>query len=252
MAALIEAKAVSRNFGGVQAVRDCTLDVAANEVTGLIGPNGAGKTTMLEMIAGALPPSSGSILFDGQDIAGAGRTRVARLGLVRTFQMARPLPSMPVLENVIVGHQRQDGESPLKLFSSGWRTQEAQLRERAEDCLAAVGLAAKRDILGGELSGGQQKLLEMARLLMAEPRMVLLDEPIAGVNPRLAEDLARVIRGMKDRGITVLVVEHNLSFVDRTCDSVIVMAEGTVLMRGSLGQVRQDRRVIDAYLGVGV
>jgi ABC-type branched-subunit amino acid transport system ATPase component len=252
MPALIEVRGVSRSFGGVQAVRDCSLDVEEGQVTGLIGPNGAGKTTILEMVAGALPPDSGSIRFGGRDIAGAGRTKVARLGLVRTFQMARPLPTMPVLENVVIGHQQQAGESLARLFTRGWRAQEAELRARAEQCLAAVGLAAKRDHLGGELSGGQQKLLEMARLLMAQPRMVLLDEPIAGVNPLLAQDLARIIRDMRDRGITVLVVEHNLNFVDRTCDDVIVMAEGTVLMRGTLGEVRGDRRVIDAYLGAGV
>lgn len=252
MPKLIEVKEVSRSFGGVQAVRTCSMDVEANQITGLIGPNGAGKTTMLEMLAGGLKPDSGSVTFDGHDIAGVGRTRVARLGIVRTFQMARPLASMPVLENVIIGHQPQTGESLLKVFTRAWRTQETELRERAEECLEAVGLAAKRNLLGGELSGGQQKLLEMARLLMAQPRMVLLDEPIAGVNPRLAEELARVIRGMKDRGITVLVVEHNLNFVDRTCDHVIVMAEGTVLTRGTLSDVRKDRRVIDAYLGVAV
>jgi branched-chain amino acid transport system ATP-binding protein len=158
---------------------------------------------------------------------------------------------MPLLENVVIGHQVQAGENLARLFTGKWRKQEAELLDRAEQCLLAVGLADKRNNMGGELSGGQQKLLEMARLMMAKPRMVLLDEPIAGVNPRLAEELARVIRGMKDDGITVLVVEHNLNFVDRTCDDVIVMAEGTVLMRGTLKEVRGDRRVVDAYLGVG-
>lgn len=249
MTALIEVRDVSRSFGGVQAVTHCTLDITEGEITGLIGPNGAGKTTMLEMIAGALKPSSGAILFDNRNIAGSGRTKVARLGMVRTFQMARPLATMPVLENVVIGHQAQLGERPHRLFSRRWRKQESELLDRAEECLAAVGLSDKRKHLGGELSGGQQKLLEMARLMMAQPRMVLLDEPIAGVNPRLAESLARVIRGLKDRGITVLVVEHNLNFVDRTCDEVIVMAEGAVLMRGTLNDVRNDRRVVDAYLG---
>jgi branched-chain amino acid transport system ATP-binding protein len=251
MAAIIEVRDVSRGFGGVQAVRNCTLNIEEGLVTGLIGPNGAGKTTMLEMIAGALPPDSGSILFGDRNIAGIGRTKVARLGLVRTFQLARPLATMPLLENVVIGHQVQAGENLARLFTGKWRKQEAELLDRAEQCLLAVGLADKRNNMGGELSGGQQKLLEMARLMMAKPRMVLLDEPIAGVNPRLAEELARVIRGMKDDGITVLVVEHNLNFVDRTCDDVIVMAEGTVLMRGTLKEVRGDRRVVDAYLGVG-
>jgi len=252
MAALLEVRNVTRSFGGVQAVRDCSLQVEEGQVTGLIGPNGAGKTTVLEMLSGGLRPDRGTILFQGQDIAGAGRTKIARMGMVRTFQMARPLPSMPVLENVIIGHQRQSGEHLVRLFSRRWKGQEADLRGRAEDCLELVGLAAKRDWLGGELSGGQQKLLDMARVLMAQPIAVLLDEPIAGVNPRLAEELARVIRRIRDRHIAVLVVEHNLNFVDRTCDDVIVMAEGSVLVRGSLQQVRADRRVIDAYLGATV
>jgi len=251
MTALISVHNVTRSFGGVQAVRDCSLDVHEGKVTGLIGPNGAGKTTMLEMIAGALRPDAGTITFDGHNVAGAGRTKVARLGLVRTFQMARPLATMPVLENVIVGQQQQAGENLLRLFSRSWRRQESDLLDRAEQCLAAVGLAEKRDHLGGELSGGQQKLLEMARLMMANPRMVLLDEPIAGVNPVLAGALAKVIRGLLDRQISVLVVEHNLNFVDQTCDEVIVMTEGSVLMTGTLKEVRDDRRVVDAYLGVG-
>ena len=251
MSAIIEVRDVTRSFGGVQAVHSCSFDIEEGIITGLIGPNGAGKTTTLEMIAGALPPDSGSITFDGVNIAGAGRTRVARLGLVRTFQMARPLPTMPVLENVMIGYRDQLGEKPARLFSRRWRVQEKELIDRADECLAVVGLSAKRYELGGQLSGGQQKLLDLARLLMAEPRMVLLDEPIAGVNPRLAEELARVIVSMKDRGITVVVVEHNLNFVDRTCDDVIVMAEGTVLTRGPLELVRSDRRVVDAYLGVG-
>ena len=251
MSALIEVNEVTKSFGGVQAVRTCSMDFEEGLVTGLIGPNGAGKTTMLEMIAGGLAPDTGTIRFAGQSIVGIGRTKVARMGLVRTFQLARPLATMPVLENVVIGHQKQAGESLARLFSRRWRAEESALLDRAEECLEVVGLSAKRDHLGGELSGGQQKLLEMARLLMAEPRMVLLDEPIAGVNPLLAEDLARIIRGMKEKGITVVVVEHNLNFVSQTCDDVIVMAEGKLLMRGSLQEVRADRRVIDAYLGLG-
>jgi ABC-type branched-subunit amino acid transport system ATPase component len=252
MTALIEVRDVTKSFGGVQAVHDCSMDFEEGLITGLIGPNGAGKTTMLEMIAGGLEPNSGTIRFAGESIVGIGRTAVARKGLVRTFQLARPLATMPVLENVVIGHQKQAGENLAKLFSRRWRAQESSLLDRAEECLAMVGLAAKRDHLGGELSGGQQKLLEMARLLMAEPRMVLLDEPIAGVNPRLAEELARVIRAMKEKAITVVIVEHNLNFVNRTCDDVIVMTEGTVLMRGAMAEVRADRRVVDAYLGVEV
>ena len=251
MSVLIEVRDVSRSFGGVQAVKNCNIDIDQGKVTGLIGPNGAGKTTMMEMIAGALKPDSGEIYFDGKSIGGMGRTKVARLGLVRTFQMARPLSTMPVLENVVIGSQEQSGELLRALFSGKWRKQEAELLDLAEECLRAVGLIDKINNLGGELSGGQQKLLEMARVMMSKPKMVLLDEPIAGVNPRLAEDLARVIRNFLDRGITVLVVEHNLNFVDRSCDEVIVMAEGKVLVRGTLDDVRADRRVMDAYLGVG-
>jgi ABC-type branched-subunit amino acid transport system ATPase component len=252
MTALISVRDVTRSFGGVQAVSNCSMDVDEGKVTGLIGPNGAGKTTMLEMIAGALPPDSGTITFGGHSIAGAGRTKIARLGLVRTFQMARPLATMPLLENVVIGQQQQAGENLVRLFSRKWRREESGLLDRAEQCLAAVGLEEKRDHLGGELSGGQQKLLEMARLMMANPRMVLLDEPIAGVNPKLAGELAKVIRGFLDRHVSVLVVEHNLNFVDQTCDEVIVMTEGSVLVRGTLKEVRSDRRVINAYLGVGV
>lgn len=147
MPRLLTASNVSKSFGGVQAVRDCTLAVETGKVTGLIGPNGAGKTTMLEMIAGGLTPDSGTISFNGQDIAGIGRTRVARAGMVRTFQMARPLASMPVIENVIIGHQQQIGEHPGRLFSRTWRSQERDLLHRAEECLEAVGLADKRSQL---------------------------------------------------------------------------------------------------------
>lgn len=248
--ALLAVEGVSQNFGGVQAVRDCSFVVRSGHVTGLIGPNGAGKSTLMEIIAGGLRPSRGRVVLRGEDITGKLRSTVGRMGLVRTFQTARVFPRLPLMENLLIGRQVQRGESLARAWLPPlWRSQEDELRARAEELLEEVGLSHRRDALGGELSGGQMKLLEIARALMANPTLLLLDEPIAGVNPRLVDTVVAVIERLRGRGIEVLLVEHNLSFVGRVCSDVIVMAEGTVLAQGDLDTVRADRRVIDAYLG---
>ena len=248
--ALLTVDNVSQNFGGVQAVRDCSFVIRSGHVTGLIGPNGAGKSTLMEIIAGGLRPTKGRVELRGEDITGKSRSTVGRMGLVRTFQTARVFPRLPLMENLIIGHQVQRGESLVQAWiPSLWRSQETELRARAEELLEEVGLSDRRDALGGELSGGQMKLLEIARALMADPTLLLLDEPIAGVNPRLVDTVVEVLERLRARGIEIILVEHNLSFVARVCSDVIVMAEGTVLAQGDLDTVRADRRVVDAYLG---
>lgn len=247
---LLSVERVSKAFGGVKAVDGCSFAVEEGTVTGLIGPNGAGKSTAIEMICGGQKANSGKIVFDGQDITGFPRHKVASRGLVRTFQIARPFAQLPLMENVLIGRPNQLGEAVgLALFPPAWRREEDMLRREADSLLTRVGLNTRRDAMGSELSGGQQKLLEMARALMAKPKLLLLDEPIAGVNPMLAEVIANIILQLKKEGITILVVEHNLQFVTKVCDHVIVMAEGKVLTSGSMEEVRANREVVQAYLG---
>ncbi len=247
---IVSVQHVSKTFGGVKAVDDCSLEVPEGQITGLIGPNGAGKSTLIEMICGGLRPDSGKILFDGVDITGWNRARVARHGLGRTFQIPRPFGKVPVIENVMAGRAPQKGETFWRaLLNVGWHSEERELRLQADELLHQTGLAGRRDALGFQLSGGQLKLLELAKARMAAPRLLLLDEPIAGVNPKLAGELAEHVLAMKQANITILVVEHNLRFVDQVCDSVIVMAAGRVLIEGKLNDVRKNKQVMSVYLG---
>ncbi|MDA8394515.1 MAG: ABC transporter ATP-binding protein [Candidatus Dormibacteraeota bacterium] len=240
-------------YGGSQAVAGCTFEVPDRKVTGLIGPNGAGKSTLMEIIAGGLAPSSGKITFDGTEIQGLGRVRVARLGIIRTFQTPRELTRLPVMENLVFAAPGQIGETPLmSLFGRRrWADQERQLRIKAESLLEWVGLTRLREEPAGTLSGGQRRLLEIARAMMAEPKLLLLDEPSAGVFPAVRKLIAERIREMADQGITVLVVAHNMAFLSDVADDVVVMAEGKVLRRGTLSEVRADEAVVAAYLGGG-
>ncbi len=240
-------------YGGSQAVAGTTFDVPERKVTGLIGPNGAGKSTLMEIIAGGLAPSAGKITFDGTEVQGLGRVRVARLGIIRTFQTPRELTRLPVMENLVFAAPSQIGESPLmSLFGRRrWADQERQLRSRAEALLEWVGLTRLREEPAGTLSGGQRRLLEIARAMMAEPKLLLLDEPSAGVFPAVRKLIAERIREMVDQGITVLVVAHNMAFLSDVADDVVVMAQGKVLRRGTLSEVRADEAVVAAYLGGG-
>ncbi|HVC38369.1 MAG TPA: ABC transporter ATP-binding protein [Candidatus Dormibacteraeota bacterium] len=250
---MLEVDDIEFAYGGSKAVDGCSFVVADGQVTGLIGPNGAGKSTLLEIIAGGLAPSRGRLVFNGVEIQGMSRAQVAQQGIIRTFQTTRELTRLPVLENVVFAAPNQIGENVLAslFWRRRWASQEAQLRARAEELLAWVGLTRLREEPAGTLSGGQRRLLEIARALMAEPKLLLLDEPSAGVYPAVRHLIAQRIREVVGRGITVLVVAHNMAFLSEVADDVVVMAEGRVLRRGPLEEVRADQAVVAAYLGGG-
>jgi ABC-type branched-subunit amino acid transport system ATPase component len=248
---LLEAKGLVRSFGRFNAVDGVDLEIAPGTITGLIGPNGAGKSTLFNLIAGALPPTAGVIQFDGCDITGLAPNRIFTLGLARTFQIPRPFPRMTVLENAMLVPLRQSGERFWSNWLAGRRVarEERAIRERAAEVLSFCGLGQKLDELAGNLSGGQQKLLELARVMMIDPKLILLDEPAAGVNPALIETLIDKILALQARGVTFLIIEHNMDLVMRICRPLIVMTQGRVIARGPPEEVRNDPRVLDAYLG---
>jgi neutral amino acid transport system ATP-binding protein len=250
--ALLAVEGVVRTFGGVRAVDGATLTVDDHSITGLIGPNGAGKSTLFATIAGSLRPDSGRIVFAGRRIDRRPAHRVARLGVVRTYQAARVLTRMSVLDNLLVATTHHPGErlTRLAVRPRAARAYEKRTRARAHEQLALVGLDAHAAAYAGTLSGGQRKLLDLARVLMLEPSLVLLDEPMAGVAPALrVELLDHILALRRDRGITFLIVEHDLDFVMRAADSVVVMNEGRVLTAGTPDEVRRNEDVVDAYLG---
>ena len=252
MTALLAVEGVVRTFGGVRAVDGATLTVDDHSITGLIGPNGAGKSTLFATIAGSLRPDSGRIVFAGRRIDRRPAHRVARLGVVRTYQAARVLTRMSVLDNLLVATTHHPGErlTTLAVRPRAARAYEKRTRARAHEQLALVGLDAHAAAYAGTLSGGQRKLLDLARVLMLEPSLVLLDEPMAGVAPALrVELLDHILALRRDRGITFLIVEHDLDFVMRAADSVVVMNEGRVLTAGTPDEVRRNEDVVDAYLG---
>jgi ABC-type branched-subunit amino acid transport system ATPase component len=248
---LLETKGLVRAFGRFNAVDGVDLEVRPGTITGLIGPNGAGKSTLFNLIAGALQPTAGIIRFEGRDITGLPPNRVFARGLVRTFQIPRPFPRMSVLENAMLVPLHQSGERFWSNWLAGRRVarEERAIRERAAEALSFCGLGRKLDGLAGNLSGGQQKLLELARVMMIDPKLILLDEPAAGVNPALLETLVDKILALQARGVTFLIIEHNMDLVMRICRPLIVMTQGRIIARGSPDEVRNDPRVIDAYLG---
>jgi len=248
---LLTIRDVGYAYGGVWAVKGCSFSVRRGEVTGLIGPNGAGKSTMIEMLSGTLSPREGKIYFEGADITGLRPAQVSRKGIARTFQTARVLATLPVIENVILAAQDQIGENPLKaLFSRGsWRSQEEDLRKEASSLLDWLGLGHHLLSPAGTLSGGQRRLMEIARALMAHPKLMLLDEPTAGVFPETSQLIASRIREIAAQGVTVLLIAHNMGFLSTVADDVVVMAEGRVLTRGPLEIVREHADVVSAYLG---
>jgi branched-chain amino acid transport system ATP-binding protein len=250
VSASLQVHGVVRAFGGVRAVDDANFEVEAGSITGLIGPNGAGKSTLFNCISGFLRPQSGRVLLDGKRIDGRAPYRVARAGLVRTFQTPRALTRMTVLENVMLAAPRHGGERLAGSLLSGARRREREVRARATELLQLVRLDGEAPALAGTLSGGQRKLLDLVRALMAEPRILLLDEPMAGVSPTLRVELLAHILALRERdGLTLLIVEHDLDFVMRASDRVIVMNDGRVIAQGSPEEVRADERVVDAYLG---
>ena len=241
---------VTRRFGGLTAVDVDHVEIPRGAITALIGPNGAGKTTLFNLICGFDNPNSGTWSFDGTQLSGIPSFKVARMGQVRTFQLTKALSLLTVLENMKLGATGQKGESIFRsIFPFLWRRQEQEIEAKAEGLLARFKLDAKKDDYAASLSGGQRKLLEMARALMSDPTLVLLDEPMAGVNPALTQSLLDHILDLKDLGMTVLFVEHDMHMVRHIADWVIVMAEGRVVAEGPPDTVMQDQAVIDAYLG---
>jgi branched-chain amino acid transport system ATP-binding protein len=251
-APILRVEGLRKSFGGVAAVAGATFEVVPGSMTALIGPNGAGKTTAFDLISGFVRPDGGRITYAGRSIARRSPETIARLGLVRTFQLTRVFRAMTVRENLLVGSQGHPGERLLRVAVRPLAAvrHERAARRDADAMLDRFGLGSHRNELAGNLSGGQRKLVELARVMMARPRMVLLDEPFAGVNPTLTQELLRHIAEMRGQGITVLFVEHDLNLVMGHSEHVIVMASGSVLASGSPDLVRNDARVLEAYIGV--
>ncbi|MGH9102882.1 MAG: ABC transporter ATP-binding protein, partial [Acidimicrobiales bacterium] len=247
----LEVRGLAKSYGGVRAVHDLDLTVADGEAVGLIGANGAGKSTAIELISGFAAPDSGVIAFDGREIQGRSAHRVSAAGLVRTFQSAREWPNLTVIDNM-VGAAPQNGRDRVWQALLGRpslrRAEEVDLVE-ARDILRQFALYDLRNEYAGNLSGGQKRLLEFARVAMTRPRMVLLDEPLAGVNPVLQQSILEAIRELTTSGIALLLIEHNLGFVEATCSRSVVMALGTDIASGPMDQLRRNPAVIDAYLG---
>jgi branched-chain amino acid transport system ATP-binding protein len=250
--ALLAVEEVSKRFGGVVAVDRCSFRIEPGTITGLIGPNGAGKTTLFNIMAGFIKPSSGRVLLEGRDVTALPPHRLFHLGLVRTFQIPHELARMTVLENLMVVPPHQAGEGLLNAWLR-WgrvRAQEGGVRRRAEEVLDFLQLARVRDELAGNLSGGQKKLLELGRTLMTDAKVVLLDEPGAGVNRTLLARLADLIRRLnRERGYTFCVIEHDMDLIAALCHPIVVMAEGRVLAQGSMAEIRRNEAVREAYLG---
>jgi branched-chain amino acid transport system ATP-binding protein len=252
--AVLSLRDLTRDFGPFRAVDGVSLDIRRGSITGLIGPNGAGKTTLFNMVAGSLRPSSGTVALNGQDITGLSPEALFSRGLARTFQIPRPFRRMSVLENVLLPPPGQTGETLMgALFRRGRvAAEEARLIDKAHEVLEFVTLSHLADQPAGKVSGGQMKLLELARALMGDPSVILLDEPAAGVNQTLASVLIDRIEELNRRGVTFVVIEHDMDFVMRHCDPVVALAEGRVLFQGTADEARGNSELLDAYLGAPV
>ena len=247
---ILVADNIRRSFGGLTAVDVEHVEIQRGVITALIGPNGAGKTTFFNLLTGFDKPDSGDWSFNGKSLRNVAAYKVARRGMVRTFQLTKVLSKLTVIENMRVGATGQKGETLLgAMFKPLWQGQEAENTKRADALLERFLLIKKREDFAGELSGGQRKLLEMARALMADPELVMLDEPMAGVNPALKQSLLGHVKSLREDGRTVLFVEHDMDMVRDISDWVIVMAQGTIIAEGPPDSVMGDQRVIDAYLG---
>jgi branched-chain amino acid transport system ATP-binding protein len=247
---ILTADAVLRRFGGLTAVDVAHVEIQRHSITALIGPNGAGKTTFFNLLTGFDRPEAGAWTFEGRLISGLPPHRVARRGMVRTFQLTKALSKLSVLDNMRLGATHQRGEALwAAVVPPMWKRQEAAVTEQAMDLLTRFKLADKAGDFAGSLSGGQRKLLEMARALMSSPRLVMLDEPMAGVNPALTQSLLGHVQSLRDDGMTVVFVEHDMDVVRHIADWVVVMAQGAVIAEGPPAAVMSDDRVIDAYLG---
>ena len=250
---VLEVENLRKEFGALVAADDATFDVERGTITGLIGPNGAGKSTIFNLISGFYEPDAGSVRLNGDDVTGMEPYKIANKGLIRTFQTPRKLEGMTVREAMLIGPQRQPGESFHKLFTAPGAVGE---RERAnmadvERILEEFEIDHLARQPATDISGGQMKLVELARAMLAEPEILLLDEPVAGVNPTLANKLADQIRRLHEQGTTFLLIEHDMSFIMSLADPIVVLDQGSVLMEGTPEEVRTDERVADAYLGGG-
>ena len=247
---ILIADGVARRFGGLTAVEVDHLEIQRGVITALIGPNGAGKTTFFNLLTGFDQANEGSWSFEGKPLSGVAAHKVARRGMVRTFQLTKALSKMTVLDNMRLGATGQKGENFFRALIPGiWSAQQEEIDVRARDLLARFKLDTKEQDFAGSLSGGQRKLLEMARALMVEPTMVMLDEPMAGVNPALTQSLLGHVKDLRSEGMTVLFVEHDMDMVRDISDWVVVMAQGKIVAEGPPDTVMADKAVIDAYLG---
>jgi branched-chain amino acid transport system ATP-binding protein len=249
--ALLKVEGLTRRFGGLVAVGDVDIFVARGEIVGLIGPNGAGKTTLFNMIAGSLPPSEGRIVFEGVDCTRHTAARMARLGVTRTFQITSLFPALTASENVLTATYRMGRTGWLSAIVRGaaWRREEDAFSQKAEAILAFCGLGARRDMPADRLSYGEQRRLEIAVALAAEPKLLLLDEPAAGMNPEEGQQLVAMIKGIRDRGVAVLLVEHHMRVVLGVCDRIYVLDHGVKIAEGAPRAVVNDPEVVRVYLG---
>jgi ABC-type branched-subunit amino acid transport system ATPase component len=247
---LLEVSGVVRDFGGVRAVDGASFEARHGRITGLIGPNGAGKTTLIGIIGGQIKAAAGSVLFEGAEIIGEPPYKIARRGIIRTFQLSAEFSHLTLLENLLVAAPKQKGESLVgaELGRAYWGSAEDALVKEARDVLDRFGMESKESELAGTLSGGQKRLLEIMRALMSKPKLLLLDEPFAGVNPTLARSIEQHLLALRDEGLSMIMVEHELGVVERLCDPVLVMARGKVIAQGSMRDVRARQEVLDAYL----
>jgi branched-chain amino acid transport system ATP-binding protein len=249
--ALLEIEGLSKSFGGVVAVNDCSMTIHEGSVVGLIGPNGAGKSSVIDLVSGFEQPTSGRVRFAGVDVVGKRPDQISRLGMIRTFQTPREWRDLSVIDNVRVGRSDLERESLWRSLMSARRLRRQEEIDTAE--LRALMEHYRLDDIRNDravgLSGGQKRLLEFARIAAAKPRLTILDEPMGGVNPVLGERIGEAIRELKNAGSTVVVVEHNLPFIEKTCDEVVVMDLGTVIAQGHFDELRDNKRVVDAYLG---
>ena len=251
---MITVKNLSKHFGGIKAVDGVDLHIERGSITGLVGPNGAGKTTMFNLIAGLYQPTEGEIILDGEDVTDLTSHQLFHKGLLRTFQIAHEFPTLSVLENLMMVPANQLGESLMNTWLKRKQIQEEEkiLQAKAEEVIDFLSISHLKNERAGNLSGGQKKLLELARTMMVDAKVVLLDEVGAGVNRTLLKDLGSAILKLnKEQGYTFCMIEHDMEFITRLCDPVIVMAEGSVLFEGTADEVKKDERVIESYLGRG-